>query len=70
MGVKIFKSLLLLQIAVDSFQTFPEFTSQWSSQKRVGDFWNFKFLIFNDFFFENFKFTIGETQNLNYLQIS
>ncbi len=36
-GSKNFKTLLLLQIAAESFQTFPEFSSQWSSQKlRLG----------------------------------
>ncbi len=32
-GSENFKTLLLLQIAAESFQTFPEFSSQWSSQK-------------------------------------
>ncbi len=43
------KTLLLLQIAAESFQTFPEFSSQWSSQNRFWDFWNFEFPIFNNF---------------------
>ena len=31
-GSENFKTLLLLQIAAESFQTTPEFSSQWSSQ--------------------------------------
>ncbi len=60
--------LPLLQIAAKGFQTFPEFSSQWSLQNYGWDFWNFEFQIFRYFFFENFKFTIvpyGETKNLN-----
>ncbi len=34
-----------------SFQTFPEFSSQWSSQNYVWDFWNFENWNFNYFFF-------------------
>ncbi len=49
-GSENLKTLLLLQIAAKSFQTFPEFSPQWSSQNYVWDFWNFEFLIFNDFF--------------------
>ncbi len=49
-GSENFKTLLLLQIAAKSFETCPEFSSQWSSQKYVRDFWNFEVLIFNDFF--------------------
>ena len=63
-----FKTLLLLQTAA---KTCPELSSQWSSQNYAWDFWNFEFLIFNFFFFENFKFTIvayGEIKNLNYLE--
>ncbi len=37
-GSENFKTLLLLQIAAESFQTFPEFSSQWFSQNYV---WNF-----------------------------
>ncbi len=32
-GTKNVKTLLLPQIALELFQTFPEFSSQWSSQK-------------------------------------
>ncbi len=32
-GSKNFKTLLLLQITAKSFETCPEFSSQWSSQK-------------------------------------
>ena len=46
MGMKIFKTLLLLQIANKSFQTCTEFFPQWS-QKWVGDFWNLDFVIFS-----------------------
>ncbi len=66
-GSENFKTLLL-QIAVKRFETGPEFSSQWSSQKYVWDFWNFEFMIFNDFFYENSNFTIvayGEIKNLN-----
>ncbi len=52
-GGENFKRLLLLQIAAEPFQTFPEFSSQWSSQNYVWDF-----PIFKDFVFENFEFTI------------
>ena len=39
-GSENFKTLLLLQIAADSFQTFSKFSSQWSSQNYGWDFWN------------------------------
>ncbi len=61
-----FKTLLLLQIAAESCQTFPEFSFQWSTQNW--GFLSFEFLLFNEFF-ENSKFTIvayGEIKNLNY----
>ena len=35
---KNFKMLLLLQIAAEGFQTFPEFSSQWSTQNYVLEF--------------------------------
>ncbi len=41
---------LLLQIAAKSFETYPEFSSQWSSQNYFWDFWNSEFPTFNDFF--------------------
>ena len=52
MGVKMSHplELLLLQITAKSFQTSPEFSSQWSSQNYVWDFWNFENWNFNDFF--------------------
>ncbi len=50
-GIENFNTLFLLQIAAKSFQTWPDFSSQWSSQNRKGDFWNFEFPIFNDYFF-------------------
>ncbi len=49
-GGKNFKTILLLQIAADSFQTFPEFSSQWSSQNTLGIFWNFENWKFNEFY--------------------
>ena len=49
-GSETFKTLLL-QIAAKSFQTFPEFASQWSSQNYAWDFLNFEFLIFLTIFF-------------------
>ncbi len=57
-GTENFKTLPLLQIAAKSFQICPKFSFQRSSQYYGGDFRNFEFAIFNDFFFENFKFTI------------
>ena len=71
MGAKNFKTLLLLQIAAESFQTFPEFSSQWSSQTKFGIFEILIFWFLTIFFFENFKFTIvayGEIENFNYLE--
>ncbi len=56
-GSKIFKTLLLPQITLEYFET-SELSSQKTSQKYCFGFWNFEFPIFNDFFFENFKFTI------------
>ncbi len=70
-GGENFKKLPLRQIAAKSFETCPEFFSQWYSQKYVWDFLNVYFPIFNDFFFENFKFTIvgyGEIKNLPYME--
>ena len=49
-GSKNFKTLLLLQIVAKSFQTFPEFSSQWSSQNYIWDFWNFENWNFNEFY--------------------
>ena len=49
-GSKNFKTLCLLQIAAESFQTVPEFSSQWSSQNYVWDFWNFENWEFNECF--------------------
>ncbi len=66
-GSEKFKTLLL-QISGDG-----HFSFQWSSQNCVGDFWNFKFPIFGDFFFENIKFTNvpnRETKNLSYVETS
>ena len=37
-GSENLKMRLLLQIAAERFQTFPEFSSQWSSQNQVWDF--------------------------------
>ena len=67
-GSENFKTLLLPQISFGSFQTFSEFSSQWSSQKYCDDFFlNFEFTTFN----EPLNFTIvpyGRTKNLNYLE--
>ena len=35
-GSETFKTLFVLQIAAESFQTFPEFSSQWSPQNTLG----------------------------------
>ncbi len=48
-GSENFKTLFLLQITVKSFQTFPEFSSQSSSQSTVLDSWKIEFTIFNAF---------------------
>ena len=40
-GSENFKTLLLLQMAAKSFETCPEFSSQWSSQNQVWDFFKF-----------------------------
>ena len=67
-GRENFKTLLLQQIAAKRFETCPEFSSQWSSQNFVWNFWNFEFLIFNDCFSKIQKFTIvpyGEIKNLS-----
>ncbi len=37
-GSEKFKKLLLLQITAENFQTFPQFSSQWSSLNYVWDF--------------------------------
>ncbi len=50
-GSENFKTLLLLQIVAKSFQTFPEFSYQWSSQNYFWDFWNFENWNFNNIFF-------------------
>ncbi len=42
-GSENFKTQLLLQIAAERFQTFPELSSQWSSQNYVWYFWKLKF---------------------------
>ena len=64
-GSNNFKTLLLLQITAESFETFPKFSEQWSSQKLHLAIWYFKNWNFNDFCFvfvnmgpsgsENFK---------------
>ncbi len=54
-GSKNFKTILVPQITFEFFQTFPEFSSQWSS---VLLFWVFEILRFFGIFFENYKFTI------------
>ncbi len=49
-GSENFKTLLLLQLVAESFQTSPEFSSQWFSQNYIWDFWNFEFAILMIFF--------------------
>ncbi len=44
-GSENFKTLLLLQITAESFQTFPEF---WSSQNYIWNFWNLENWNFNE----------------------
>ena len=48
-GSENFNTLLLLQIAAESFQTFPEFSSQWSSQNYVWDVLNVENWILTNF---------------------
>ncbi len=45
-----FKRLLLLQINFESFQTFSEISSQWSSQKYCFGFFKFWVFDFSGFF--------------------
>ncbi len=40
---------LLLQVAAESFQTYSEFSSRWSSHKYVWDFWTLQFKVLNNF---------------------
>ena len=54
-GSKYFKKLLLLQIAAESSQTFPELSSQWSTQTYVKGFLNFENLNVNVFVVVNMK---------------
>ncbi len=49
-GSENFQTLLLLQIAAENFQTFPECSSQWSSQNYVWDFEILKIEILMIFF--------------------
>ncbi len=49
-GSENFKTLLLLQITVKSFQTIPEFFPNGPHKNAILDFWNLEFPIFNDFF--------------------
>ncbi len=53
MGVKISKTLLL-EITATTFQIYPECSSQCFSQNYIGNFWNFEFPIYNDFFSRKF----------------
>ncbi len=52
-GSQNFKTLLLLQITFESFQTFSAFSSQWSSQKYC-----FRFLKFGVFDFSGILFLL------------
>ncbi len=49
-GSENFKTLLLLQITAKRFQTFPEISSQWSSQNFFGTFEILKIEILRNFF--------------------
>ena len=49
-GRENFKTQFLLQIPAESFQTFPEFSFQWSSQTTFGIFAILKIEIFTNFF--------------------
>ncbi len=44
-------SLACYHMAAKTFQTFPEFSSHWPSQKHCFGFFKFEFTIFHDFFF-------------------
>ncbi len=48
-GSEHYKTILLLQIAAERFQTSPDFYSQWSSQNYFGDFWTFENSNFHEF---------------------
>ncbi len=50
-GRQNFKTLLLPQITFESFQTFSEFSSYWSSQKYCFEFLKFWVFEFSGFFF-------------------
>ena len=67
-----FKTLLLLQIAGESFQTFPDFFLLNGPHKSTFDIFEIlSFWFLTILFFENFKFIIvcyGETKILNYLE--
>ena len=61
--------MLLLQIAAKSFQTCPEFSSQWTSPTALRIFENWSFL-FLAIFLENFKFSINplwENQKISFI---
>ena len=66
-GSQNFKPVLLPQITFESFQTFPEFSSQRSPQTYCFGFLKFGFPIFNEF--SNITIVpCGESKNLNYLE--
>ncbi len=52
------KRLLLPQTTFELFQTPPEFSSQWSSQKNYFGFFKFLVTIFPRFFFVSFSLTL------------
>ncbi len=65
------KTLLLLQIAAKVFELVLNFFPDGPHNSTLGIFEILSFWIFNNFFFENSKFTIvayGEIKNLNYLE--
>ncbi len=66
-GSKNIKTLLLLQIVTENFQTFPEFSSQWSSQKCLWYIWNFENSNFSEFI--SFSFNMGPYESENFKTI-
>ena len=68
MGPKNFEMQFPLQIAAECYQASPEISFSTVVTKILfWSFWNFEFIIFNEFL----KFNIGpygETKNLHYLE--
>ena len=57
MGAKISKRYSSLKLLLNLFKLFLKFLLSCPHKSTVLDFWNFEFPIFNEFVFENFKFT-------------